>query len=163
VQWKKLTLTFFYLLLLIICFYHLSPFFDETQEELFVYKDKIEIEKSIYYIEINNRYFYFDIYDKITFVSDYPQPKFIKVIFSKDKIKKEEELNFIKGICYNTSIREINFPNKEILCYNNIRIKYLELPEIEVFLAILSDIELLGPGNYFISNHSFFKIDDRGL
>ncbi|MDN5346158.1 hypothetical protein [Petrotoga halophila] len=162
-QWKKLTLTFFYLLLLIICFYHLSPFFDETQEELFVYKDKIEIEKSIYYIEINNRYFYFDIYDKITFVSDYPQPKFIKVIFSKDKIKKEEELNFIKGICYNTSIREINFPNKEILCYNNIRIKYLELPEIEVFLAILSDIELLGPGNYFISNHSFFKIDDRGL
>lgn len=161
-QWKKLTLNFFYLLLLIICFYHLSPFFDETQEELFVYKDKIEIEKSIYYIEINNRYFYFDIYDKITFVSDYPQPKFIKVIFSRDKIKKEE-LNFIKSICCNTSIREINFQNKEILCYNNIRIEYLELPKINDFLITLSNIEFLGPGNYFISNHSFFKIDDRGL
>jgi len=161
-QWKKSTLTFFYLLLLIICFYNLRPFF-ETQEKLFSYNDKIETEKSIYYIEINNRYFYFDIYDKITFVSDYPQPRFIKVIFSKDKIKKEEELNFIKGICCNTSIREINFPNKEIVCYNNIRIKYLELPEIEVFLSTLSDIELLGPGNYFTSDHSFFKIDDRGL
>jgi hypothetical protein len=162
VLWKKLTLTFFYLLLLIICFNNLRPFF-ETQEELFVYKDKIEVEKSIYYIEINNRYFYFDIYDKITFVSDHPHPKFIKVIFSNDKIKKEEELNFVKGICCNTSIREVNFPNKEILCYNNIRIEYLELPEIRDFLNTLSNIEFLGPGNYFISNHSFFKIDDRGL
>jgi hypothetical protein len=162
VQWKKLILTFFYLLLLIICVYNLLPFF-ETQEEFFVYKDKVEIEKSIYYVEINNRYFYFDIYDKITFVSDHPYPKFIKVIFSKDKIKKEEELNFVKSICCNTSIREINFPNKEILCYNNIRIEYLELPEIKDFLITLSNIEFLGPGNYFISNHSFFKIDDRGL
>jgi len=162
VKRKKLTLTFFYILLLIICFYNLHPFF-ETQEQLFAYIDKIEIGKSIYYIEINNRYFYFDIYDKITFVSDYPQPKFIKAIFSKDKVKKEEELNFIKGIFYNTLIKEINFPNKEILCYNNIRIEYLELPEIENFLKILSNIELLGPGNYFISNFSFFKIDDRGL
>jgi len=161
-QWKKLTLTFFYLLLLTICFYNLRPSF-ETQEELFVYKDKIETGKSIYYIEINNRYFYFDIYDNITFVSDYPQPKFIKVIFSNDKIEKEGELDFIKGIYYNTSIREINFPNKEILCYNNIRIEYLKLPEIKDFLATLSNIEFLGAGNYFISNQSFFKTDDRGL
>ncbi len=161
-QWKKLTLTFFYLLLLIICVYNLLPFF-ETQEELFVYKDKIEVEKSIYYVEINNRYFYFDIYDKITFVSDYPQPKFIKVIFSKDEIKVREELNFVKGVYYNTSIREINFQNKEILCYNGIRIEYVELPEIEDFLRTFSNIEFLGPGNYFMSNHSFFKIDDRGL
>ncbi len=46
---------------------------------------KINVDKSVYYISFNNRYFYYDIFDDITFISDIEYPKFIKAEFSNDE------------------------------------------------------------------------------
>ncbi|HOK16635.1 MAG: hypothetical protein WCY40_04055 [Defluviitoga tunisiensis] len=126
---------------------------------------KINVDKSVYYISFNNRYFYYDIFDDITFISDIEYPKFIKAEFSNDEELRKKETDFIKKIFWIPQIDSINFPKKEIFCYNNIILNYYNLEDITIYLKgyNVNFFQDLNGGEYVLMGQSIFNVHDRGF
>lgn len=162
-KFKRFVLNFFYFYLFVYSIFSLGLFNKSSNQKIFGQVDKININQSIYYIKYDNRYYYYDIYDTIIFISDYPEPKFIEVVFSEEKNHLDEELNFIKSIYWESLVMKVDFQKKEIICYNNINIHYVGLPDANDFLKAVKNFDQLHSGKYFISNEKLFNIDDRGL
>lgn len=162
---KKIILLVFYLSFLALVYFHLF-------NRLFVYNNKvisqplkINVDKSVYYISFNNRYFYYDIFDDITFISDIEYPKFIKAEFSNDEELRKKETDFIKKIFWIPQIDSINFPKKEIFCYNNIILNYYNLEDITIYLKgyNVNFFQDLNGGEYVLMGQSIFNVHDRGF
>lgn len=162
-KFKRFVLSFFYFYLFVYSIFSLGLFNKSNNQKIFGQVDKININQSIYYIKYDNRYYYYDIYDTIIFISDYPEPKFIEVVFLEEKNHSDEELNFIKSIYWESLVMKVDFQKKEIICYNNINIQYVSLPDANDFLKAIKNFDQLHSGKYFISNEKLFNIDDRGL
>jgi len=161
---KKIILLVFYLSFLALVYFHLfNRFFvyNKVISQPFI----INVDKSVYYISLNNRYFYYDIFDDITFISDIEYPKFIKVEFSNDEELRKKETDFIKKIFWIPQIDSINFPKKEIFCYNNIILNYYNLEDITIYLKgyNVNFLQDLNGGEYVLMGQSIFNVHDRGF
>ncbi len=131
---KKIILLVFYLYFLALVYFHLFNRFFVYNNKVISQTLKINVDKSVYYISFNNRYFYYDIFDDITFISDIEYPKFIKVEFSNDEELRKKETDIIKKIIWIPQIDSINFPKKDIFCYNYIILNYYILEDITIYL-----------------------------
>ncbi|PNR92555.1 hypothetical protein [Petrotoga sp. 9PWA.NaAc.5.4] len=158
---KRRFITLLYFFVTLVCLYKIFfPY--RLQTDIENLSSQIKNEGIIYYIKYNNRFFYFDIYDKIVLINDLPNPKFIEVIYSEDIKKRNEELNLIKKIYWLPNIIKVDFKNQEITCFNNVSIKYFEFKDIEAYLE-KNNLNYLNSGNYVLIGQKLFYIDDRGL
>ncbi|CEP79093.1 MAG: hypothetical protein WBH84_04895 [Defluviitoga tunisiensis] len=162
---KKIILLVFYLSFLALVYFHLFNRFFVYNNKVISQPLKINVDKSVYYISFNNRYFYYDIFDDITFISDIEYPKFIKVEFSNDEELRKKETDFIKKIFWIPQIDSINFPKKEIFCYNNIILNYYNLEDITIYLKgyNVNFFQDLNGGEYVLMGQSIFNVHDRGF
>jgi len=162
---KKITLHFFYFFLTGLVYFHIFYSFFLYNNKLISQTFVVNIDKSVYYISFNNRYIYFDIFDNVTCVSDIEYPKFIKVVFSSEEENRQKELDFVKSFFWIPQIISINFPKKQIFCYNNVILNYYDLGEIMVFFETHKTefLQDLKAGEYFLMGQSVFNIHDRGL
>lgn len=163
---KRIMLSLFYLSFLAFVYFHLfNNFFVYNNNNLDNQPFIINIDRSVYYISLNNRYFYYDIFDNITFISDIEYPKFIKVEFSSDEELRKNEADFVKKIFWIPQIISINFPKNEIFCYNNIILNYYSLEDVTFFLNAynVDFFQDLNGGEYVLMGQSIFNVHDRGF
>ncbi|MDY0379364.1 MAG: hypothetical protein RBQ74_02490, partial [Defluviitoga tunisiensis] len=62
-------------------------------------------------------------------------------------------------------IDSINFPKKEIFCYNNIILNYYNLEDITIYLKgyNVNFFQDLNGGEYVLMGQSIFNVHDRGF
>ncbi len=93
---KDNIISLLFVFFLALVYFHLFNRFFVYNNKVISQPLKINVDKSVYYISFNNRYFYYDIFDDITFISDIEYPKFIKAEFSNDEELRKKETDFIK-------------------------------------------------------------------